>query len=501
MRNYIKEVGLHGLVYSISTLAGSAMGFILIPLLTAYLSAEEYGIVANVQSLVNLFNVLFAFGMTVTWSRFWFDYEENSREQRRFLGTTLVFIFGWSLLLCGLLMLGGSALFNRLLPGVNFYPFIVISMATSFFMVFFNQQQILFRVRRKSLWFGLLNVGRLVFTVGLTVVGVVMLHRGALGKATADLIVAAAGFLIVAFMLLRRATLCVDWPMLRESLRYALPVLPHTLAVVVLQITDKFFLTNLKGLDDAGIYSVGFKFGSIMSIIVYSTNLSWQPFFMKTAAEKGDEAPPIFARMTTYWLMVMVFLAIGITLFSHEAVYLFTLSAPFRAAAPLVPIFVFAYLLYGLYLLAATQVFYAKRAVKVLPFITVAAGVLNIVLNAVMIPRWGIFGAAWATFCSYVVNLALAALLAQKHYSIPYEWKRLGALGLLSAAVVAAYYGVQAWSPTLAVSLSIRVALLLMWLLALAVGGFLSPSERANMKDMLRKMLAARRSGSRGQID
>jgi O-antigen/teichoic acid export membrane protein len=233
-------------------------------------------------------------------------------------------------------------------------------------------------------------VGRLVFTVGLTVVGVVMLHRGALGKATADLIVAAAGFLIVAFMLLRRATLCVDWPMLRESLRYALPVLPHTLAVVVLQITDKFFLTNLKGLDDAGIYSVGFKFGSIMSIIVYSTNLSWQPFFMKTAAEKGDEAPPIFARMTTYWLMVMVFLAIGITLFSHEAVYLFTLSAPFRAAAPLVPIFVFAYLLYGLYLLAATQVFYAKRAVKVLPFITVAAGVLNIVLNAVMIPRWGI---------------------------------------------------------------------------------------------------------------
>jgi O-antigen/teichoic acid export membrane protein len=97
MRNYIKEVGLHGLVYSISTLAGSAMGFILIPLLTAYLSAEVYGIVANVQSLVNLFNVLFAFGMTVTWSRFWFDYEENSREQRRFLGTTLVFIFGWSL--------------------------------------------------------------------------------------------------------------------------------------------------------------------------------------------------------------------------------------------------------------------------------------------------------------------------------------------------------------------------------------------------------------------
>ena len=501
MRHYIREVGLHGLVYTISTVAGSAMGFVLIPLLTAWLSPSEYGIVANVQSLVNLFNVLFAFGMTVTWSRYWFEFDEGSRQQRRFLGTTMVFVMGWSLLLSSVMFIIGPWLFRHVLPGVEFYPYGAIALGTSLCMVVFNQQQIIFRVRQKSWWFAVLNIGRLVFTVGLVVLGVGVLRWAALGKVAADLIVAALGAVIALALLLRRITISFETAHLREALRYAVPVLPHTLAVVILQITDKFFLTNLRGLDDTGVYSIAFKFGSIMSIVAYSANMSWHPFFMKTAAEKGDEAPPVFARMTTYWFMVMLLVGLLITLFSREVVQLFTFSEPYRAAAPLVPVFVFGYLLYGAYMLAATQVFYAKRAVRLLPVATITAGVLNIALNALLIPRWGMYGAAWATFCSYVASLLLAFVLAQRHYPVPYEWKRLGALMLLTGLAVGGYYGLHAWAPGVWVALGIKLGLVGAWLLALFATGFLSPSERANMIDMVRQMLAARRNRKRANGD
>ncbi|MCD4827970.1 MAG: oligosaccharide flippase family protein [Candidatus Cloacimonetes bacterium] len=496
MRHYIREVGLHSIIYTISTVAGSAMGFVLIPLLTAWLTTEQYGLVANVQSLVQLFNVLFAFGLTVTWSRFWFDFEENSREQRRFLGTTLLFIAAWSLTLTAIMVLVGPWLFARLLPGVDFYPYVAIALGTSLCMVFFNQQQIIFRVRQKSWWFAVLNIGRLVLTVGLVALSVGALRQGTLGKVAADLIVAAVSAAIALWLLLRRVHLCIDWKRLREALRYALPLLPHTLAIVVLQITDKFFLTQMRGLDTTGIYSVAFKFGSIMSIIVYSVNMSWHPFFMKTATSHQVDAKPIFARLTTYWLMAMLLVALCITLFSREMVQLFTFSESYFAAAPLVPVFVFAYLLYGLYMLAATQVFYTKKAVKLMPLATVCAGVLNILLNALLIPRWGMYGAAWATFCSHGVNLLLAFALAQHHYFIHYEWRRLASLAALTAVAVAGYYLLQTWAPGFWPMLAMKLGLVAAWLVSLVVSGFLSPSERANMMDMLRQMMAARRGRS-----
>lgn len=267
--------------------------------------------------------------------------------------------------------------------------------------------------------------------------------------------------------------------------------------MAVLQLTDKFFLTNMRGLDDTGVYSIAFKFGGIMSIIVYSTNLAWQPFFMKNAEQKGEDAPPLFARLTTYWLMAMMLAALGITFFSSEAIQLFTFSAPFRAAAPLTPIFVFAYLAHGMYMLAALQVFYDKRAVRIIPLATVTAGLTNIGLNALLIPHWGMYGAAWATFISHFVNLTFALIVAQRHYFIPYEWKRILALFGMTGLAVAAYYalhllGLGVWSAAAA-----KLAIIAVWLLALLVTGFLSPSERANMLDMTRQILKARKQSNR----
>ena len=290
MKQYIKEISKHSIIYTISNFLTKATGLILIPVYTHFLTTSDYGIVSNVLAIINFLSVVYIFGMNAVWGRYFFDFADKSTEQKKFFGSTFFPLILGGLILNILLSFFGEGLFQTLIPDLDFSPFVLLAIWTAFFAVVFNLKLTLFRVRQQSLQFGIISFGRFLLTVMATIYAVAILRYGAFGKVFAQFAVWGLFFLIVIYLLKKDLSFSLQSPKLKSALKYALGVLPHSLSGSVMNIIDRVILTNIKGLAATGIYTVGFQFGSIMQLIVFSFNLSWTPFFMKTAKEKGQEA-------------------------------------------------------------------------------------------------------------------------------------------------------------------------------------------------------------------
>lgn len=487
MIKHIKEISKHSAIYTISNFLTRATGIILIPIYTRYLSTSDYGIISNVTALVNLFTVFLTFGLRASWSRFFFDYKDRSSEQKSFFGTLFTFLFISGFIITLLLSLFGKGLFHTIIPGLDFYPFIIIALWAAFTRVFFRLKIDLFRVRKQSIQFGIFSFGRFLVTVTLTIIAIVYLGYGAIGKVGSEFFSWALFCIISVYLLWKDIKFEFNWKKLKSALRYGLPALLHSLSGVVIGLADRVFLTNLRGLSAVGIYTIGFQFGSIMNLITYSIHLSWSPFFMKLAKEKGDEAKVIFAKLTTYYAIVIFFLGIVISLFSEEFVLLFT-TKHYYDAAYIVPIFVFSYVFNGFYFILSTKVFYVKRAMKYLPLATISSAGINIILNYFMIDAYGMHGAAWARFISSLLTVVITYWISQIFYPINYEYKRILVLTLITGSLIAVYFFVQYfYILSLWCSILLKIFIIIVYFLLLFLTHFFKPAEIASLRAIYTK--------------
>lgn len=484
MRQYLKEIGIHSAIYSVSTVLTRAAGIILIPIYTRFLTTSDYGIISNVTSLINVFIILLPLGLNPALSRFFFDFEDKSEQQKSLFGTLFISLFISGLLINLFISFFGEDFFQIILPGLDFEPFILLAIWTAFTGTVFQFKINLLRVRKQSIQYGLFTFGRFLITIILTVVAIVHLGYGAIGKVASEFISWSIFFVIAIYSLWRDIRLEINWQMLKKALQYGLPTLPHSLSGVIISLVDKIFLTNLRGLGTVGVYTIGFQFGSVLHLILYSINLSWVPFFMNLAKEKGDEAKGIFARLTTYYVIVVYFLGLMISFFSKEIVQLFT-TRSYYDSAYIVPIFVFSFVLTGFYYIISAKILYVKRAVKYLPLATLSSAALNVVLAYLLIDAYGMQGAAWARLISSILTFIIAFWISQIFYPIKYEYRRILVLTIIAACLTVVYLLVQFTGILSVVQfIFLKIVLIGLYFLILLLFHFFEPTELANLKDI-----------------
>lgn len=491
MKQYIKEVGKHSVIYTISNILTKAAGLILIPIYTRFLSTSDYGIIANVIAIVNLLSIVYSLGIGAAWSRFYFDFEDRSENQKIFLGNLIIFLLLIGFLSNIVISIWGEYLFKQLIPDLAFRPYILLAIWTAFFTVFFNFKQTFYRIRQQSLWFGIFSLSKFLSSSILIIMAVAIYKYGALGKVFSEFTVLGVFFILSILSLKKDIKLKFDWQKLSNALKYAIGVLPHALSNILINVFDRLFLTNMKGLSTAGIYTVGFQFGSIMQLIIYSINLSWSPFFMKTAAKFGNDAKPIFAKITTYYVFITCFIGLNLSLFSEECVKIFTTKDYYYATA-VIPIYVNTFVINGMHFMVSTTLFYIKKAVKYLSMISVVSATINLILNIVLIPEFGMLGAAWARFASTLFLFITAYIVAQKIYYIHFEYLRLLkiitiTIGLLFVFIISPFTFDQYFFLLL-----YKIMILSGYFILLYVSKFFKPNELKELRTLLKNYTGIR---------
>jgi O-antigen/teichoic acid export membrane protein len=195
--------------------------------------------------------------------------------------------------------------------------------------------------------------------------------------------------------------------------------------------------------------------------------------------ETPDDQKRLIVTVATYYYFVSTFMALGLSLLAREALMLLV-SPEFWAAWIVVPIVAFSYVQHGLGQFFKWGALLRQKSYHVSAMVLLSA-ILNIVLNFVMIPRWGILGAALATLMAYIFWSVLKLYYSAKFYNLHFDLKRLGYIAIIGAIIYTISLSV-ANTESLTMNLIIKLFILLTYPLLFFLIGFFDPEEKAYMK-------------------
>lgn len=417
----------HGsLLYSIGFVLPRIGTFLLLPIYVSVLSAADFGAIAIVVSVAQMAATILRMGFDGALLRMHFDSADPARQDR-LLATiaTLTSVVAAA----GALLVAGVALvaFERIFVGLDFAPYGATAAVLSFSVTFQYLPATVFRAREQPWRLLAFTGGAFVVTAVTTVVLLVVVRMGVVGALIGQLAGGAFVVVVSLAMVARARGPGIDRPLAREALRFGLPLVPHTLAGWVLNVSDRWLLSFLLPLSAAsaratiGVYSLGYQLAYAIDLLAQSFNAAWVPFFYRYGSSRAG--PRIHREMTT--IVMAGFAALAAAVAIHAELIVTLIAAPaFAGAADLIPLLTLAFLAHVLYIAVVTVVFHQRRT-GVLPFVTGASAIVNVATNIVLIPVIGVWGAAWATVAAFGSMALATAVAAARVYPLALDVPRL----------------------------------------------------------------------------
>ena len=429
--------------YSIGNLLPRVGNFLLLPIYVHFLSPADFGSIALVTSVSSLLAIGFRLGLDGSLMRLYFT-SPDPRHQNRLLTTVATVTTIAAAIGAGLTAWLSWLFFAQLFAGLEFWPFGAFAVAIAFATTFVYLPATLFRAREQPLAFLSFTAGQFAVTAAVTLLLVVAMHAGAVGALLGQLAGGLAILLVSAVLVWRAGGLALDRGLASEALRFGLPLVPHGISGWVLSVSDRWLLGFLLPLSAAlaraqiGVYSLGYQLAYVVDLVAQSINAAWVPFFYRYGGT--EQGPRIHREMLT--VVTAAFAAVIAALSINANLAVAIIARPqFAEAARVVPIVGLGFEAHIVYIWMVTVVFHARRT-AMLPLISGASGAVNVAVNIVLIPRFGIQGAAWATLASFTAIAVMTTWYAYRVYPVTVDWLRLAVL--LAGTAGAAAYGLAA---------------------------------------------------------
>ncbi len=404
--NLLKKFSL----FSIGPVVSALLGFITVPIITYYIVPAEYGRANMFTLLQSIFSMFMYLGMDQAYVR---EYFAVDKDQRKNLLANAMFV---PILLIPLmeilLFVFRYDLSYWLFESYDELFSIYLLMALLPMMVFENFALLRIRLAEKGLLYSTLIIALklliLIFTVGFFLFYEKSFRSVIYALAFAEILIG----LILLLTVIRREQLFkqrLDKDLIGQMLRYGLPLLPASLMIWILNSMDKIMLRELYDYHSVGIYSVAFKFVTILAIIQTCFRLFWTPVANRWHEEGKDRASFELVGKILTILMFIVF--IGLLLVKDLVIIIF--SQKYMAAAQVVPFLLIYPIMCTISEVTFLGINFSRKTTALLVTTTVAA-LVNGLLNYTLIPPYAAMGAAVATGISYLVYFWTGSLISRK---------------------------------------------------------------------------------------
>ena len=463
----MKRLGRHSAVYGLGGVVSRVLAVFLLPLYTRYLDREDIGAVGLVVALSAVLVTVLRLGISSAFFRFYFD-STDPVQRRLVVRTSFWFTMASATagLAAGVLLAEPIAdLLGLDDPGLVRAGFVGIWAQMNY-----EQLTALFRAEERSTAFVLASLANIGITIGATILLVVVWETGALGVIVGNFI----GTLVIylALLAVHREQLGLQFsrPLLREMNRFGIPLVPAALALILVNFSDRFFLVHLTSLEEVGLYEIGVRIASAMVLLLTAFRMAWPAFAY--SIEDDGEAKRTYAYVLTYLVVVASWLALALGLLAPWLVRLLTQPEFYEGERVVAPL-AFGGMAYAAYIVMAIGVGRAKRTQMNWAIAGVAA-VVNVVLNLVLIPPYGMIGAAVATVAAYTVMFLAMTWYAQRVFPVPYQWRRVLTAAATAVGLLLGGRAVGGLAPAITLTLAYPLALLLL--------GFFLPEERSRLR-------------------
>lgn len=421
MFDEFKRLLKHSIIFGMGALISKAVGFLMIPVYTHYLSPKDYGIIEilTLTSSVIVFALFLALSSSIL--RFYFSYD-TEKEKKQVMSTGLISAISGMLLVVIILFSSSDRLSLFFFRSVVYSHYFKLIFATAFFELALGISLTYLRAKEQSVFFIAISLFRLIMALSLNIYLIVFLKMGILGVLYSSLITNSFVCIAMLFITFREINFSFSIKKLKEMLNYGFPFIPSSLGFFILSFADRYFLQHFSSLNEVGLYSLGYKFAMMLGILITEPFQQIWNVFMFSVAKK-DNAEQIYSRVLTYFGFVIIFAGLGLSMLCKEIMKIIATPA-FFDAYKVIPIVTLGYIFYGTYNIFPIGIYFKKKT-KYLAYIVISAALFNLLLNWILIPKYNMMGAGIATMLSYLYLSSCTYIVSERFYSISYEFRRI----------------------------------------------------------------------------
>ncbi len=408
--------------YTVANALNSAIPLLLLPILTRYLSPEEYGLVAMFTVLTSVVVAVAGLGTHGAVAREYFLC--NREEFAGFVGTCIFLLAASSTVLLAFIML-----FSRQLTGITGIPehWLVAAVLMGVGQLLCSIGLSIWQVRKQPAFYGFFQVGISLLNALLSLALVVWMQMGWQGRVIGQ-VFAVFAMGVFAIALLARG----GWIRFRFSrahargaLRYGVPLVFHALGATAVAMADRTLITNLIGIDETGLYVVAAQIAMVITFLADSLNRAYAPWLFEKLKE-GNSVAKRRIVIGTYWYYAAVLILAGLLILVAPPLIDFIVGSKFSGATQHIVWLSLASAFSGMYYMVTLYIQFSGKTER-LAAVTLIVGALNIPLCYALIQVGGAVGAAQATALSqlltFLATWAIAARLIDMNWL---SWKHDG---------------------------------------------------------------------------
>jgi len=401
--------------YTIGSIIPKAIGFFLLPIFTRYLSPAEYGIINYTESVTLFLFAITILSLNTYLLRYVFDYKKEE-DRKKLIGNVFLFI---TIINCIMLAME-LILFPKIILSfnikVNFHPYFKLALINNFLHIFSVVPLIIFRYKGKAMNFVAVNATHSFIQVILSLILVIHFNMGVLGRYYGSLLANVIFLIVYLIIIYNNAILNLNLPQIKKGLIFSLPLIPGTFLSIIISVSDRIILERFVSLTDLGIYSVSYTLGMILQIFAYSSYLTYEPIIFSKIG-KNDFAQNIF-KIKKYYMNVIFILSFLYALFAKDILTIMV-SSRFIPGFKIIPIIILSTVFLSENYLFGTILVGVKKT-NVSFIVNIIGAVINVIVNLLLIPFIGIYGAAFSTLTSYLIMFYFFYFYLNKYIGINY---------------------------------------------------------------------------------
>jgi O-antigen/teichoic acid export membrane protein len=417
MKKLIKQLLGESAIYGISSMIAKFISLFLVPLYTSLISPAEYGELSLVNTTFYFIIVFAVFAMDNSAARWYYDTEDVT-ERKKTVATWFWFQLSVSVVLASV-VIGLSSYLSQWILHNNSSIFFILPACGLLSSILPTIVSNWLRFQRKAIHAVVFTLSNVCINVVLNLWFVYHLKLGVQGILTATLLSNCIASIYVFTLLhgwIKFSFFSLD--RLKEMLRFAMPLLPTSIAFWVLNSSSSYIIEFFHGKAEVGLYSVGNMIAAAVTMVVGAFQMAWGPFAF-SIIEK-PEAKNTFSVILTLYSVVMSFVALTVALFAKEALQIFT-NERYHSAYDVAGILAFNGIIYGYAYIASIGASIAKDN-KPLAIGVLFAAILTAFLYFLLVPTFGKEGAACSMALGYTIVPIYLFYRSQKLWHITFKF-------------------------------------------------------------------------------
>ncbi len=401
-------------VYVVSDVINAMIPIILLPILTKYLSTEDYGKLAIFDSILTFVVVFVGIGIINLINVNFFIYGRN--RFKFFLGNAYLIIFVLALIVL-MIYFTLSYFISSLLPIHTFLLIIALALLNIYNFIFIN----ILILEKKTYFYGFFQIFLSITKLLFSIYFVVVLFLSWKGRVYGMLIGSLIGLLLSIVYLTKNKFIKFSYSKLfiKEIINYYLPLIPHQLSGWFKTGMTILLLGYFANKTQAGFFDLALKFVIPISILATAINKAWTPFFYNKLSNNLEEKGKVKIVKLTYIIFISLIFTSFIIIILSPHLFSTFLDTKYIPAIKYVFILSIATSINSLYPFLINYIYFSKKT-KYASYVTITSSIISIIMTVILFKIYGDIGVAYAFLLTSLTTFALLFYFVNKIYPMPW---------------------------------------------------------------------------------